>query len=56
MKLKLSKRSIKKLSNDDKVLATKVTPQIGGAAPPPSQYCITDERCKTGTFKTFYCL
>ncbi|SFD27737.1 hypothetical protein [Pseudoalteromonas denitrificans] len=55
MKLKLNKKKLKNLSDDNKSLPVKMTPQIGGAAPPPSHFCNTKDTCDTYTFVTFYC-
>ncbi|WP_156158734.1 hypothetical protein [Pseudoalteromonas rubra] len=55
MKLQLNKKHVKQLSNDAKGLNAALTPQIGGAAPPPSHFCDTVGQCNTHTFVTFYC-
>ncbi|NOU52051.1 hypothetical protein HG263_16080 [Pseudoalteromonas sp. JBTF-M23] len=56
MKIQLNKKNVKNLSKG-KTLPAKMTPQIGGAAPPPSYFCVTDvSRCDDGTYVTFYCV
>ncbi|TMP27580.1 hypothetical protein CWB99_14080 [Pseudoalteromonas rubra] len=51
----LSEIGINQLSSEAKGLDAALTPRVGGAAPPPSHFCVTDGQCNTHTFVTFYC-
>ena len=61
MKLKLSKKKMKSLSNDSKTIPANATPQIQGAGTENSTVCIisfncgTQGDCKTNWLNTCMC-